>query len=149
MSHGFHTDISHGIGEIVIDRPPVNALNDAGWHALADEIIRVGHHPDARVIVLRGEGRGFCAGVDIKELDKEPERIISVNRGNYRSFEAVHRNPVPVIVAVLCAAAKPGSRDAAPIAMTPTMADPNFGNSKRIAAAPPLSVGQFPGAFLA
>jgi len=100
MSHGFHTDISHGIGEIVIDRPPVNALNDAGWHALADEIIRVGHHPDARVIVLRGEGRGFCAGVDIKELDKEPERIISVNRGNYRSFEAVHRNPLPVIIAV-------------------------------------------------
>lgn len=100
MSHGFHTQIHDGIAEIVIDRPPVNALNDAGWHALADEIIRVGHDPTARVIVLRGEGRGFCAGVDIKELDKEPERIVSVNRGNYRSFEAVHRNPLPVIVAV-------------------------------------------------
>lgn len=100
MTHGFHTQISNGIAEIVIDRPPVNALNDAGWHALADEIIRVGNDPEARVIVLRGEGRGFCAGVDIKELDKEPERIVSVNRGNYRSFEAVHRNPLPVIVAV-------------------------------------------------
>ncbi len=100
MSHGFHTLINDGIAEIVIDRPPVNALNDAGWHALADEIIRVGDDPAARVIVLRGEGRGFCAGVDIKELDKEPERIVSVNRGNYRSFEAVHRNPLPVIVAV-------------------------------------------------
>lgn len=100
MTHGFHTQITDGIAEIVIDRPPVNALNDAGWHALADEIIRVGNHATARVIVLRGEGRGFCAGVDIKELDKEPERIVSVNRGNYRSFEAVHRNPLPVIVAV-------------------------------------------------
>lgn len=100
MTHGFHTTIADGIAEIVIDRPPVNALNDAGWHALADEIIRVGNDPEARVIVLRGEGRGFCAGVDIKELDKEPERIVSVNRGNYRSFEAVHRNPLPVIVAV-------------------------------------------------
>lgn len=100
MNHGFHTQISDGIAEIVIDRPPVNALNDAGWHALADEILRVGSDPAARVIVLRGEGRGFCAGVDIKELDKEPERIVSVNRGNYRSFEAVHRNPLPVIVAV-------------------------------------------------
>ncbi|WP_029890545.1 enoyl-CoA hydratase family protein [Polycyclovorans algicola] len=100
MTHGFHTQISNGIAEIVLDRPPVNALNDAGWHALADEIIRVGNDPEARVIVLRGEGRGFCAGVDIKELDKEPERIVSVNRGNYRSFEAVHRNPLPVIVAV-------------------------------------------------
>lgn len=100
MNHGFHTQIHDGIAEIVIDRPPVNALNDAGWHALADEIIRVGNDPAARVIILRGEGRGFCAGVDIKELDKEPERIVSVNRGNYRSFEAVHRNPLPVIVAV-------------------------------------------------
>ncbi len=100
MNHGFTTTIVEGIAEIVIERPPVNALNDAGWHALADEIQRVGQEPSARVIVLRAEGRGFCAGVDIKELDKEPERIVSVNAGNYRSFEAVHRNPLPVIVAV-------------------------------------------------
>ncbi|MGH8456523.1 MAG: enoyl-CoA hydratase family protein [Stenotrophobium sp.] len=100
MNNGFSTTIENGVAEIVINRPPVNALNDAGWHGLADEIIRVGNDPSARVIVLRAEGRGFCAGVDIKELDKEPERIVSVNAGNYRSFEAVHRNPLPVIVAV-------------------------------------------------
>jgi len=100
MSNGFTTRIENGIAELVIERPPVNALNDAGWHALADEILRLGREPQARVIVLRAEGRGFCAGVDIKELDKEPERIVSVNAGNYRSFEAVHRNPLPVIVAV-------------------------------------------------
>ena len=100
MSAPFKTTIADGIAEIVIDRPPVNALNDAGWHGLADEITRVGQEPAARVIVLRAEGRGFCAGVDIKELDKEPGRIVSVNAGNYRSFEAVHRNPLPVIVAV-------------------------------------------------
>lgn len=100
MSHGFTTTVTDGIAEIVIERPPVNALNDAGWHALADELTRVGQLPEAHVIVLRGEGRGFCAGVDIKELDREPQRIVSVNAGNYRSFEAVHRCPVPVIVAV-------------------------------------------------
>ncbi|WP_028080198.1 enoyl-CoA hydratase family protein [Solimonas soli] len=100
MSHGFQTTIADGIAELVINRPPVNALDDAGWHALADEIERLGVDPDARVIVLRAEGRGFCAGVDIKELDAHPERIVSVNAGNYRSFRAVHRNPLPVIVAV-------------------------------------------------
>ena len=98
--NGFSTTIHDGIAELVINRPPVNALDDAGWHALADEIERLGTAPDARVIVLRAEGRGFCAGVDIKELDKHPERIVSVNAGNYRSFKAVHRNPLPVIVAV-------------------------------------------------
>jgi len=100
MSLPFQTQLAGGIAELVINRPPVNALDDAGWHALADEITRLGREPAARVIVIRAEGRGFCAGVDIKQLDREPERIVSVNAGNYRSFEAVHRNPLPVIVAV-------------------------------------------------
>jgi enoyl-CoA hydratase len=100
MSHGFTTTLNNGIAELVIARPPVNALNDAGWHALADEIERIGNDPAAHVIVIRSEGRGFCAGVDIKELDAHPERIVSVNAGNYRSFKAVHRNALPVIVAV-------------------------------------------------
>ncbi|SEQ86315.1 enoyl-CoA hydratase [Solimonas aquatica] len=100
MSHGFSSTLHDGIAELVISRPPVNALDDAGWHALADEIERLGALPEARVIVLRSEGRGFCAGVDIKELDRHPEKIVSVNAGNYRSFRAVHRNPLPVIVAV-------------------------------------------------
>jgi enoyl-CoA hydratase len=100
MNASFKSSLADGIAEIVRDRPPVNALDAAGWHALADEIARVGRDPAARVIVLRAEGRGFCAGVDIKELDKHPEMIVSVNAGNYRSFEAVHRNPLPVIVAV-------------------------------------------------
>ena len=100
MSAPFKTHITDGVAELVIDKPPVNALDSAGWHALADEIGRLGNEPNARVIVLRSEGRGFCAGADIKELDAHPDRIIDVNAGNYRSFEAVHRNPLPVIVAV-------------------------------------------------
>lgn len=100
MNNGFTTVIKDGIAEIVINRPPVNALNAAGWHALADELISVGQNPGARVIVIRGEGRGFCAGVDIKELDAHPELIVEVNAGNYRTYEAIHRNPLPVIVAV-------------------------------------------------
>lgn len=100
MTSTFKTTITDGIAELVIDRPPVNALDDAGWHALADEIERLGGDAGARVIVIRAEGRGFCAGVDIKQLDREPHRIISVNAGNYRTFETVHRNPLPVIAAV-------------------------------------------------
>ncbi len=100
MSSTFQTSIDQGIAELVINHPPVNALDSAGWHALADEIQRLGSTDGVRVIVIRAEGRGFCAGVDIKELNAHPERIVDVNAGNYRTFEAVHRNPVPVIVAV-------------------------------------------------
>jgi hypothetical protein len=81
-------------------RPPVNALNALGWFSLAAQIAALGEDPDVRVIVIRAEGRGFCAGVDIKELDADQRLIVAVNAGNYATFKAVHRNPVPVIAAV-------------------------------------------------
>ena len=96
----FSTSLDNGIAELIIAKPPVNALDSQEWFALADEIDRLGADENVRVIVLRAEGRGFCAGVDIKELDKYPERIVAVNAGNYATFKAVHRSPVPVVVAV-------------------------------------------------
>ena len=89
-----------GVAEVVLDRPPVNALNNAGWHALAAELKALGDRPEVRVIVIRAENRGFCAGVDIKELATDAKLIVSVNAGNYDTFKAVHLNKVPVIVAV-------------------------------------------------
>ena len=100
MTQAFRISIDAGIAELVIDKPPVNALDSAEWFALAGHIDALGANPEVRVIVIRAEGRGFCAGVDIKELDAHPERIVAVNGGNYATFKAVHRNPVPVIAAV-------------------------------------------------
>ena len=90
-----------GIAEIVIDVPPVNALDVAGWFALADALLAAGRVPDVRVVVLRAEGRGFCAGVDIKEITaKGDEALIGVNRGCAAAFAAVYDCEVPVIAAV-------------------------------------------------
>ena len=100
MTAPFKTTLADGIAELVIERPPVNALDAAGWHALADELVRLGGEPGARVVLIRAEGKGFCAGVDIKELNAHPERIGDVNLGNARTYEAIHRHPLPVIVAV-------------------------------------------------
>lgn len=100
MSQPFHIEINNGIAELTIDAPPVNALNSAGWFALAQAIDELGQSDEVNVILLRAEGRGFCAGVDIKELAAHPERIVDVNAGNYATFKAVHRNPKPVIAAV-------------------------------------------------
>ena len=100
MSSAFTSQLNAGIAELVIAKPPVNALDSQQWQALAEHIDALGADPEVRVIVIRAEGRGFCAGVDIKELDAHPERIIAVNAGNYATFKAVHRSPVPVIVAV-------------------------------------------------
>lgn len=101
MEEQFSTYVHEsGVAEVVLDCPPVNALNSAGWRELAEEIEALGLRPEVRVIVIRGEGRGFCAGVDIKELAAHPELIVEVNAGNYATFKAVHRNRVPVIAAV-------------------------------------------------
>ncbi|MFK0089135.1 enoyl-CoA hydratase family protein [Pseudomonas sp. NPDC090755] len=100
MNPAFTTQINAGIAELVIAKPPVNALDSQQWQALAEQIEALGADPQVRVIVIRAEGRGFCAGVDIKELDAHPERIVAVNAGNYATFKAVHRSPVPVIAAV-------------------------------------------------
>ncbi|WP_374439304.1 enoyl-CoA hydratase family protein [Pseudomonas panipatensis] len=96
----FRVDIQEQIAELVFDRPPVNAFDCAGWAAIAAELEALGRDPRVRVIVVRAEGRGFCAGVDIKELAADGNLIVAVNKGNYDTFKAIHRNPKPVIVAV-------------------------------------------------
>jgi len=90
-----------GTAEVVIDVPPVNALDVASWFALADAVTASGSDPDVRVVVLRAEGRGFCAGVDIKEIQaKGDEALVGVNRGCAAAFAAVYDCEVPVIAAV-------------------------------------------------
>ena len=90
-----------GISEVVINVPPVNALDVASWFALADALISAGQDPEIRVVVLRAEGRGFCAGVDIKEIQaRGDEALVGVNRGCAAAFAAVYDCEVPVVAAV-------------------------------------------------
>ncbi len=100
MGKPFTTTVSEGIAELVFDHPPVNAFDSNGWAAIAAEIEALGQDDAVRVIIIAAEGRGFCAGVDIKELAADRNVIVKVNKGNYDTFKAVHRNPKPVIVAV-------------------------------------------------
>lgn len=99
MSTPFRSTVEGGIAELVIANPPVNALDSVGWRRLSQEIDALQANADVRVIVLRAEGRGFCAGVDIKELQRHPERIPEVNAGNWETFRAIHRGLKPVVVA--------------------------------------------------
>lgn len=91
-----------GVAELVIDYPPVNALPVAGWFELAVELRRLGSNPDVRVVILTAEGRGFNAGVDIKEMQRTAghDALVGANRGCYAAFKAVYECEVPVIAAV-------------------------------------------------
>ena len=96
----FETIIKDGIAELVFNKPPVNAFDSLEWASIAQVISELGVDNKVNVIVIRAEGRGFCAGVDIKELAADSSKIVAVNKGNYDTFEAIHRNPKPVIVAL-------------------------------------------------
>ena len=88
------------VAEVVIDYPPVNALPAKAWFDLAARITEAGK--ESNVVILRAEGRGFCAGVDIKEMQRTPghEALLEANRGCYAAFAAVYECEVPVIAAV-------------------------------------------------
>ena len=91
-----------GIAEIIVDCPPVNALTVAGWFELAERITAAGKDTNTRVVVLRSEGRGFNAGVDIKEMQNTTgfDALIGANKGCYAAFAAVYECAVPLIAAV-------------------------------------------------
>ena len=94
------TAVNEGIAEVVINSPPVNALDSAGWFEFAAAVTSLGARDDVRCMVIRAEGRGFQAGVDIKELAADGTKIVDVNRGCYDTFAAIYDCPVPVISAV-------------------------------------------------
>ncbi|MDT4926437.1 MAG: enoyl-CoA hydratase [Pseudonocardiales bacterium] len=91
-----------GVTVVTVDFPPVNAVPVKGWFDLADAILAAGRDPSTHVVVLRAEGRGFCAGVDIKEMQRTDgyDALIGANRGCFAAFAAVYDCAVPVIAAV-------------------------------------------------
>ena len=91
-----------GIAEVVMDCPPVNALTVAQWFEVAESVTAMGKNQAVRVVVLRAEGKGFNAGVDIKEMQNSQgfDALIGANKGCYAAFSAVYDCPVPVISAV-------------------------------------------------
>ncbi|MFI9064833.1 enoyl-CoA hydratase family protein [Streptomyces sp. NPDC053429] len=91
-----------GIAQVTVDFPPVNALPVSGWYELADALRAAGRDPAVRCVVLAAEGRGFNAGVDIKEMQRDNghSSLIGANRGCYEAFAAVYECEVPVVAAV-------------------------------------------------
>ena len=96
------TATTDGIAVVTVDYPPVNALPVQGWFDLADAVRDAGRDPATHVVVLRADGRGFNAGVDIKEMQRSAgfDALLGANRGCYAAFAAVYECAVPVVAAV-------------------------------------------------
>jgi enoyl-CoA hydratase len=90
----------NGCYEFVISRPPVNAFSIGLLRELTEALRSVPEQ--ARVVVLRSEGRGFCGGGDVKEVQALPgfEGILGHGRYSLEVGAAIEECPVPVIAAV-------------------------------------------------
>lgn len=99
--------IDDGIADVRLARPDkLNALDTAMFAALIDAIARLDATPGLRAVVLSGEGRGFCAGLDMASMASVGQGIDPAARdhGIANDFQQVawgwRTLPVPVIAAV-------------------------------------------------
>jgi enoyl-CoA hydratase/carnithine racemase len=68
-SDGIRQTISAGVLEIVLDRPEVlNAMDTAVHRAIIGAIAAAEENPDVGAVLIRGEGRAFSSGSDLKEI---------------------------------------------------------------------------------
>lgn len=72
MSEGVLLDVvADGVASLTLNRPDaLNALNRAMAEGLEAAFERIAAMPDARVLLVEGRGRAFCAGNDIAEMEQ-------------------------------------------------------------------------------
>lgn len=96
--------IAENVARIVIDNPQrKNAVDLAGWRALAALVPELAARDDVRAIVLTGAGSDFCAGADISEFDavrKDAATARVYEGANSAAFAAIRTSAVPVIAAI-------------------------------------------------
>lgn len=90
----------NGIATITLNRPDrLNAIN----YQLAVEfdglITEIEDDPEARIVILTGAGRGFCAGADIKAMADPNVKQIPIGR-RHTFFEKLEDLGKPVIAAI-------------------------------------------------
>jgi enoyl-CoA hydratase/carnithine racemase len=94
--------VHHGpIALVTLRRPPANAMNVEFTDEIASVFQRLGQDRSVRSLVLTGQGKSFCAGVDLKALSNSDEayqrRMVDALN---RAFHAVYACPVPVVGAI-------------------------------------------------
>ena len=98
-----------GVAQITLNRPDkLNAMTSQMVEMLHETLSEVGRNRDVRVVVLTGEGRGFCAGLDLGGYGEAPgfqwngavERGLAVQKHIASLIPRLRSLPQPVISAV-------------------------------------------------
>lgn len=111
----FRFAVQDGVATVTLSRPEkLNALTFEAYADLRDLLAELPHRGDARVLVLAGEGRGFCSGGDVEEIIGELQKmeaaeLLEFTRMTGATVKALRDCPLPVIASVNGIAAGAGS----------------------------------------
>jgi enoyl-CoA hydratase/carnithine racemase len=111
----FRYEVADGVATVTLTRPDMlNALTFASYADLRDLLKALSQRKDARVLVIRGEGKAFCSGGDVNEiigplLKMRPDELLEFTHMTGEVVKAMRECPLPIIAAVHGIAAGAGS----------------------------------------
>ena len=111
----FEFALADRVATVTLSRPErLNALTFDVYADLRDLISELPQRGDARVLVLTGEGRGFCSGGDVEEIIGELQRmptadVLAFTRMSGAVVRTMRDCPLPIVAAVNGVAAGAGS----------------------------------------
>ena len=111
----FDFAVADGVATVTLSRPDkLNALTFDVYADLRDLLGELPQRGDARVLVLTGQGRGFCSGGDVEEIIGELQemgvaKLLEFTRMSGAVVKAMRECPLPIVAAVNGVAAGAGS----------------------------------------
>jgi 3-hydroxyacyl-CoA dehydrogenase len=89
-----------GVALLVVDSPPVNAIDRGVADALENALAEAGRDPAIRAVVIMGGGRTFTAGADISTLERMAWGELGAPPDLHRLLAAIEDSPKPVVIAI-------------------------------------------------
>ena len=111
----FDLDVDDGVATVTFTRPErLGALTFDVYADLRDLLAELPHRDDVRVLVLRGQGRGFCSGGDVDEIigalrDAGSAELLEFTRMTGEVVQRLREVPLPVVAGVNGIAAGAGA----------------------------------------
>ena len=100
MSGPVTTSVRDGVALVVIDNPPVNALDEGVRTALRTALTELAQDARVEALVITGQGRTFVAGADIRELERAVWDHTVEPPDFHELLRLVEDSPKPVVMAV-------------------------------------------------
>ncbi len=111
----FDFKVGDGVATVTFNRPDkLNALTFSSYADLRDLLHELPYRGDTKVLVIRGAGKGFCAGGDVNEiigelLSMKPDELMGFTKMTGDVITAMREVPVPIIAGIQGMAAGAGS----------------------------------------